>query len=223
MGALRRRPADPRPPEGLVAVFTGIIREVGTVEGVERTPDGARLRVSAGLAGELPDGDSVSVSGVCLTVASSDEAAFEADVMNQTLSVTTLGGLEPGSPVNLEPALRAGDPLGGHLVQGHVDGTGQVASAADDGFARRLRIRVPPELRRYIAEHGSVALDGVSLTVAQLVPDGLEVSLIPETLERTTLGDLSEGGNVNVEVDVVARYAERLMQGLNAEQRTEHE
>lgn len=200
-------------------MFTGIIREIGTVEEVERTADGARLRVSAGVADGLSAGDSVSVNGACLTVTSPGDDAFEADVMNQTLSVTTLGAVDAGGRVNLEPALRAGEPLGGHLVQGHVDGTGEVTSAAEDGFARRLRLAVPEGLRRYVAEHGSVAIDGVSLTVAALTPDGLEVSLIPETLERTTLGDLVEGSEVNVEVDVVARYAERLLQGLQNEGR----
>jgi riboflavin synthase len=201
-------------------VFTGIIREIGTVEEVERTADGARLRVGGGVAAGLAAGDSVSVDGVCLTVSSPGGDAFEADVMNQTLSVTTLGGLQAGGRVNLEPALRAGEPLGGHMVQGHVDGTGEVSSVTEDGFARRLRISVPEPLRRYVAEHGSVALDGVSLTVAALTEDGFEVSLIPETLERTTLGDLGSGAAVNVEVDVVARYAERLMQGLQSEGRT---
>jgi len=196
-------------------VFTGIIREIGTVEAVERTADGARIRVRAVVAHELRSGDSVSINGVCLTAAAADDGAFEADVMNQTLSVTTLGGLDPGGRVNVEPALRAGDPLGGHLVQGHVDGAGRVTSISQDGFARRVTIDLPEQLRRYAAEHGSVALDGVSLTVAALTAEGLEVSLIPETLERTTLGELEEGNEVNVEVDVVARYAERLMQGLN--------
>ena len=196
-------------------MFTGIIREIGTVEEVERTADGARVRVSAGVAEGLGAGDSVSVNGVCLTVSSPGDDAFEADVMNQTLSVTTLGALAAGGRVNLEPALRAGEPLGGHLVQGHVDGRGEVTSVTEDGFARRLRVAVPENLRRYVAEHGSVAIDGVSLTVAELTPAGLEVSLIPETLERTTLGDLGEGSEVNLEVDVVARYAERLVQGLD--------
>jgi riboflavin synthase len=201
-------------------VFTGIIREVGGIEAVERTTDGARIRVRTALAGDLPAGDSVAVSGVCLTIAVAGDEAFEADVMNQTLSLTTLGSLEEGARVNVEPALRAGEPLGGHLVQGHVDGTGRVSATSDDGFARRVRVAVPGGLRRYVAEHGSVAIDGVSLTVAALTAEGLEVSLIPETLERTTLGDLAEGSDVNVEVDVVARYAERLMQGLNDEGRT---
>jgi riboflavin synthase len=196
-------------------MFTGIIREVGTVEAIERTSDGARVRIRADVAGELRGGDSVSVNGVCLTAASAAGGAFEADVMNQTLSVTTLGELDADARVNVEPALRAGEPLGGHLVQGHVDGPARVTSMAEDGFARRVRIALPEELRRYVAERGSVAIDGVSLTVAALTPDGLEVSLIPETLERTTLGELEERSQVNVEVDVVARYAERLMQGLN--------
>jgi riboflavin synthase len=196
-------------------VFTGIIQEVGTVEALEVTADGARIRVRAAVANELRDGDSVSVNGVCLTVATSGAGGFEADLMNQTLSVTTLGGLGAGGHVNLEPALRAGDPLGGHLVQGHADGTGLVTSVSADGFARRLAIAVPDEVRRYVAARGSVAVDGVSLTVSALGRDGLEVSLIPETLERTTLGELEAGSEVNVEVDVVARYAERLMEGLN--------
>jgi riboflavin synthase len=196
-------------------VFTGIIREVGTVERVERSEAGARLRVRGNVAAELQPGDSVAVGGVCLTAAGAADGVFEADVMNQTLSLTTLGELEHGGRVNLEPALRAGEPLGGHLVQGHVDATGRVASVSEDGIARRLRIELPEELRRYVAERGSVALDGVSLTVAGLTPGGFEVSLIPETLERTTLGDVERGSEVNVEVDVVARYAERLVQGLN--------
>ena len=138
--------------------------------------------------------------------------------MNQTLSLTTLGGLEAGASVNLEPALRAGEPLGGHLVQGHVDGTGEVRAVSEDGFARRLRLAAPRELGRFIVEHGSVAVDGVSLTVAGLAEDGFEVALIPETLDRTTLGELAEGSRVNLEVDLIARYAERLMQGFETKE-----
>jgi riboflavin synthase len=201
-------------------VFTGIVREIGSVEELRRSEQGARLRVGAGLAAELAAGDSVAVSGACLTVASASDGAFEAEVMNQTLSVTTLGGLEPGGSVNLEPPLRAGDPLGGHLVQGHVDGTGEVRGVRADGFARRLRIAAPSELRRFVVERGSVAVDGVSLTVTALADDEFEVSLVPETLERTTLGALAEGGQVNLEVDVIARYAERLMQGFDTEERS---
>ena len=157
------------------------------------------------------------MSGACLTVAERDGDSFAADVMNQTLSLTTLGGLEPGSRVNLEPALRAGEPLGGHLVQGHVDAVGEVVGLTADGIARRMRVALPAELRRYVIEHGSVALDGVSLTVAALTDDGLEVSLIPETLERTTLGAAAASARVNVEVDQMARYAERLLSSFRKE------
>ena len=198
-------------------MFTGIVREIGRVEELERSERGARLRIRAKLAAELGEGDSVSVSGACLTVASVTDGAFEADVANQTLSVTTLGELEPGAPVNLEPPLRVGDPLGGHLVQGHVDGTGEVMAAWADGFARGLRLAAPREHARFIVERGSVTVDGVSLTVSALADDGFEVSLIPETLEGTTLGELANGGQVNLEVDVIARYAERLVQGFEEE------
>jgi riboflavin synthase len=198
-------------------VFTGIVKEIGTVEEVARSGDGARLRVRARLAHEVAEGDSVSVDGACLTVAAAVDEVFESDVMNQTLSLTTLGALEPGGRVNLEPALRAGEPLGGHLVQGHVDAAAEVAEVRDDGFARRVRISLPAGLRGYVVEHGSVAVDGVSLTVSALTDDGFEVSLIPETLERTTLAERGEGARVNVEVDLIARYAERLMQGFGAE------
>jgi riboflavin synthase len=189
-------------------VFTGLVREVGEVENVEHGDDGARVRVRAALAAELQPGDSVAVSGVCLTVSGLDDGAFEADVMNQTLALTTLGDRGAGDGVNLEPALRAGNPIGGHLVQGHVDCVGEVTAAEEDGFARRLRIAVPAEDRRFLAERGSVTVDGVSLTIAALTEDGFEVSLIPETLERTTLGDASK---VNLELDIVARYVERLV------------
>jgi riboflavin synthase len=195
-------------------MFTGIVREMGQVDRIERSDEGARLRLRAELAGELAPGDSVSVSGACLTVASTTDGAFEAEVMNQTLSLTTLGALEPGAAVNLEPPVRAGEPLGGHLVQGHVDGVGRVEAVEADGFARRLRLSLRPELHRFVVERGSVAVDGVSLTVAELSGDAFEVSLIPETLERTTLGGLTEGDGVNLEVDVIARYAERLVQGF---------
>jgi riboflavin synthase len=196
-------------------VFTGIVAEVGNVERIDRDGDGARLRIGAGFAGELREGDSVSVCGACLTAAALGAGWFEADAMNQTLALTTLGDLEAGASVNLELALRAGDPLGGHLVQGHVDGVGVVRSVEADGIARRLRIEVPEELRRYVAERGSVAVDGVSLTVADVGDDDLEVSLIPETLERTTLGGAEPGDRVNLEMDVIARYAERLMTNVD--------
>ena len=192
-------------------MFTGIVRELGRVDDVERNEAGARLRISGAVASKLATGDSVSVEGACLTVAGLDRGAFEADVMNQTLSLTTLGELTAGDPVNLEPALRAGEPLGGHIVQGHVDGVAEVVSAADDGIARRLGVRVPDGLERYAVEHGSVTLAGVSLTVAAVHGDRLEVSLIPETLERTTLRAATEGKKLNLELDVLARYVERLL------------
>jgi riboflavin synthase len=200
-------------------MFTGIVKEVGEVEALDRDVAGARLRVRAALAAEIGEGDSVAVSGACLTVAVVTDGAFEADVMNQTLDLTTLGAMVPGARVNLEPALRAGDPLGGHIVQGHVDGSGEATETRDDGFARRLGIAMPPQLRPYVVEHGSIAVDGVSLTVAALTDDGFEVSLIPETLERTTLGLLVAGDPVNLEVDLIARYAERLMRGFRVSER----
>jgi riboflavin synthase len=192
-------------------MFTGLIADIGSVERVEAVAEGSRLRVRTKLAAELAAGDSIAVNGACVTAASVDEGAFEADVMNQTLQRTSLGPLEAGAAVNLELALRAGDRLGGHLVQGHVDGTGRVVSVADDGFARRLDIEVPAGLRRYIVERGSVTVDGVSLTVAVLTDNGFEVSLVPETLERTTLGEAAIDRIVNLEVDVLARYVESLM------------
>jgi riboflavin synthase len=192
-------------------MFTGIVRELGRVDDVERNEAGARLRISGAVASKLATGASVSVEGACLTVTGLAGGAFEADVMNQTLSLTTLGELTAGDPVNLEPALRAGEPLGGHIVQGHVDGVAEVVSAADDGIARRLGVRVPDGLERYAVEHGSVTLAGVSLTVAAVDGDRLEVSLIPETLERTTLRAATEGKKLNLELDVLARYVERLL------------
>jgi riboflavin synthase len=190
-------------------MFTGIVKELGTVETVESSADGARLRVTAGLAAELGEGDSVAVDGACLTATSVSGGAFEADVMHQTLELTTLGELEPGSRVNLELPLRAADRLGGHVVQGHVDGTGTVAEVAEDGFAKRVRLELPEDLLPYVVEHGSIAIEGVSLTVAALTDEGVEVSLIPETLERTNLGAVEVGDRLNVECDVLARYVRR--------------
>jgi riboflavin synthase len=182
------------------------------VEAVESSADGARLRISAQLAAELGEGDSVAVNGACLTATTVTDDAFEADVMHQTLELTTLGELEPGSQVNLELPLRATDRLGGHVVQGHVDGTGTVEGISDDGFAKRLRVELPDELLPYVVEHGSIAIEGVSLTIAELNDDGVEVSLIPETLERTTLGAAEPGDRLNIECDVLARYVRRQLE-----------
>src|SRR5436190_24236732 len=195
-------------------MFTGLVREVGTVAALERDEGGARLRVDAALASELDAGDSVSVAGACLTVAACEGGAFEADAINQTLSLTTLGDLRAGDRVNLEPPLGAGDPLGGHLVQGHVDGIGTVAAVSADGASRRLLVELPADLLRYVVPRGSIALDGVSLTVAATTDEGVEAALIPETLARTTLGEIGEGARVNVEVDLIARHLERLVQGF---------
>jgi riboflavin synthase len=192
-------------------MFTGIVQEIGSVRSVDRGSEGTRIEIEARLAGELREGDSVAVEGACLTATRVADGAFSADVMNQTLGLTTLGALGEGAAVNLESALRAGDPLGGHVVQGHVDGVGEVRSVDRDGFATRLGIAVPEGLERYLVEHGSVTVSGVSLTVASLAHEAFTVSLIPETLERTTLGALQEGDRVNLEVDVVARYVERLL------------
>lgn len=192
-------------------MFTGLIQEVGRVDSVERNADGARLRIATSLAAEIGLGDSVAVDGVCLTATATDASGFETETMNQTLTVTALGGVESGGRVNLELAMRASERLGGHIVQGHVDGVGEVAALEDDGFARRLRVALAPELLRYAVDRGSIALSGVSLTVAALGEDWIEVSLIPETLERTNLGELEPGGRLNVECDIVAKYVERLV------------
>jgi len=192
-------------------VFTGLIEDVGTVETLERTDDGARLRVSSKLATDLALGDSIAVNGCCLTATSVGDGHFETEAMNQTLEVTALGDVEQGARVNLELAMRVNDRLGGHIVQGHVDGVGTVASVEDDGFARRIRVDLPTQLLSYVVDKGSITLNGVSLTVAELGDAWAEVSLIPETLERTNLGDLAPGDRLNVESDVIAKYVERLM------------
>jgi riboflavin synthase len=192
-------------------MFTGLIQDVGTVEAVDSTADGARVRIATSLAGEVEPGDSVAVNGACLTATAVDAAGFETEAMNQTLGVTSLGGLRAGDRINLELAMRASDRLGGHIVQGHVDGVGEVTSVEEDGFARRLRIDLPTELLRYAVEKGSVALDGVSLTIADLGGSWVSVSLIPETLERTNLGEAEPGRKINVECDVIAKHVERLM------------
>ena len=197
-------------------MFTGLVAAIGAVERIESDPAGARISIASELAGELAEGDSIAVSGVCLTATGLRAGAFDADVMNQTLELTSLGELNAGARVNLEPALRATDRLGGHIVQGHVDAVGRVSELIDDGFARRVRVELPGDLQRYVVERGSIALDGVSLTVAALDGGTIEVSLIPETLERTTLGDAAVGARINVEVDVIARHAERLLQGFGA-------
>ncbi len=200
-------------------MFTGLIEDVGKVESVDAGPDGARLRIATRLAAEIASGDSVAVDGVCLTATGGDGDGFETEAMNQTLTVTALGGLGAGSRVNLELAMKASDRLGGHIVQGHADGVAEVVSIENDGFARRLRVRLGPGLIRYVVAKGSIALSGVSLTVAALGEDWVEVSLIPETLERTNLGETAVGGRLNLECDVVAKYVERMMKPFAGEER----
>jgi riboflavin synthase len=191
-------------------VFTGLVADLGTVRALERDGDGVRLRVDTTLAGELAPGDSVAVNGVCLTAVEVNGGAFSADVMAETLRRSSLGPLDAGDSVNLELPLRATDRLGGHVVQGHVDATGSVESVHEQGFARVVRIAASPDVLRYIVEKGSIAVDGVSLTVAEVDAGGFSVSLIPETLERTTLGAAEPGRTVNLEVDVLAKYVEKL-------------
>ena len=192
----------------LVVMFTGIVREVGTVDSF----DGSRLVVAGpettvGVA----LGDSVAVAGVCLTVVEAEEGRLAFDVVPETLARTVLGRLEPGDSVNLETALRVGDPLGGHVVQGHVDAVGHVRSLEPEEESRRVWVDAPESVVRYCLEKGSIAVDGVSLTVAALDDDGFEVALIPHTLEVTTLGRLEPGDQVNLETDVLAKVVERLL------------
>lgn len=192
-------------------MFTGLVEATGTVAAVEQLEAGVRLSVATPLAAELADGDSVAVNGVCLTARGSGDDWFSADVMAETLRRSSLGPLVTGDTVNLELPVRAGGRLGGHVVQGHVDGVGEVASTTDEGFARIVRVAAPKPLLRYVVEKGSIAIDGVSLTVSSVDAEAFEVSLIPETLERTTLGALDPGRTVNLEVDVLAKYVEKLL------------
>jgi riboflavin synthase len=192
-------------------MFTGLVESRARVRAVDPDGDGVRLEVETPLAGELRHGDSIAVNGVCLTAVEPAGDRFRADVMAETLRRSSLGPLGPGDEVNVELALRAGDRLGGHMVQGHVDGTGTVEWVVDEGFARVVRIAAAPELLRYVVEKGSIAVDGVSLTVASVDDRGFSVSLIPETLERTTLGAAAPERVVNLEVDVLAKYVEKLV------------
>jgi riboflavin synthase len=193
-------------------MFTGIIREQGRVVSAEEGSAGVRLVVDApATARDVAVGDSVSISGVCLTVTEARDGSLGFDVVHESLNRSALGHLEAGTPVNVEPALRAGDPLGGHYVQGHVDGVGRIRRIDAEADGRRVWVDVPPELLRYLVEKGSVAVDGVSLTIAELDDAGFAVALIPHTLSVTTLGARSVGDAVNLEVDVLAKYVERLV------------
>ena len=197
-------------------MFTGLVQDRGHVEAVDQTDEGARVRVRTGLGTQIDDGDSVAVQGVCLTATAVHHEVFTADVMAETLRRSTLGALAAGAPVNLELPLRATDRLGGHVVQGHVDGVGEVVAVGDEGFSRRVWIEPPPELLRYVVQKGSITVAGVSLTVAEVTDDRFAVALIPETLERTTLGTAAPGDRVNIEVDVLAKHVEKLLEGARA-------
>jgi len=195
-------------------MFTGIVEELGEIVGLDDLGDAARLTVRGPeVTSDVANGDSIAVNGVCLTVTSSAAGTFTADVMRETLTRSSLSVLAPGSPVNLERSVRLADRLGGHLVQGHVDGVGEVVSRSPGGHWDVVRITLPPGLDRYVVEKGSIAVDGISLTVTAVTGDWFEVSLIPETLKRTTLGRKQPGETVNLEVDVIAKYVEKLTTG----------
>ncbi|NLA69345.1 MAG: riboflavin synthase [Gammaproteobacteria bacterium] len=193
-------------------MFTGIIEAVGRLASREERGGDARLRIAVGA---LPFDDarlveSIAVNGVCLTVVDFDGGHFEADASNETLSLTTLGGLREGSPLNLERAMRAGDRFGGHIVSGHVDGTGRVLDVREDARAQRWRFAMPPALAKYVAHKGSICVDGVSLTVNAVDDAAFEVALVPHTVANTAFASARPGDPVNLEVDLVARYLERL-------------
>ena len=193
-------------------MFTGIVRERGRVLVCRRNGTAMRLDIDAPtLPAITKPGDSVSVQGCCLTIVDNSAGALTFDVVHESLERTTLGNLSIGDDVNLEPALRAGEPLGGHYVQGHVDGVGRIAAVEPEGESRRVRVEAGPELLRYCVEKGSIAVDGVSLTIAALSDGAFEVALIPHTLEQTTLGMVQPGDTVNIEVDVLAKYVEKLV------------
>jgi riboflavin synthase len=193
-------------------MFTGIVREVGRVVSAEGTEEGRTLLIEAAeTAASTAVGDSVSIGGVCLTAESVDGGRIRFHAVGETLRRSSLGRLAAGAEVNVEPALRAGEPLGGHLVQGHVDGLGRISSVEWEGDGLRVVVEASPEILRYCVEKGSITVDGVSLTVAELLDEAFAVALVPHTLSATTLRDLAPGQPVNLEVDVLAKYVERLL------------
>ena len=193
-------------------MFTGLVADRGSVRGAEPAAGGGmRIEIEAALAAELAPGDSVAVNGVCLTATAIWGGGFSADVVAETARRSSLGALAVGDAVNLELPLRAGDRLGGHVVQGHVDTVGEVESVDAEGAGRVVRVAAPPELLRYVVEKGSIAVDGVSLTVASVDEEGFAVALVPETLARTTLGTATPGRPVNLEADVLAKHLEKLL------------
>jgi riboflavin synthase len=195
-------------------MFTGIIEELGKVTSVEQRGDNARLVIEGHLVTEdIHEGDSIAVNGVCLTALDVNNNSFAADVSRETLDRSTLGRLSPGAPVNLERSVTPATRLGGHLVQGHVDARGKFLSATDHGGSWTARIAYPPEIARYLVFKGSVAVEGISLTIAELTDDDFEIAIIPKTWEVTNFSHLRPGDDVNLEVDVIAKYVERLLRG----------
>jgi riboflavin synthase len=197
-------------------MFTGIVEELGVVKSIEKQADALRITVEGPLiASDLKRGDSIAVSGTCLTAVEHDEASFTADVMLETLKRTSLDGIKVGDPVNLERAMTAATRFGGHVVQGHVDGVGEIISREPSDNWEWLRVRIPAELMKYVVLKGSITIDGVSLTVNEMGDDFVGLSLIPETLEKTTLGSKAIGAKVNIEADVMAKHIERLLEARN--------
>ena len=191
-------------------MFTGLVQDVGRIDAVVKSQDGCVVTISTPLAAELAEGDSIAVSGVCLTARDIDGSRFVADMVNETLRRSSLGNLVEGEAVNLELAMKADGRFGGHIVQGHVDGVGVVDQISSDGVSQVLRISADPEVLRHVVEKGSITVDGVSLTVAAVDDDAFEIALIPKTLQETTLGTLQSGDRVNLETDLFAKYAEKL-------------
>ena len=198
-------------------VFTGIVEELGTVAAIEGDDAGMQLQIEAPALAPLANiGDSINVSGCCLTVVAIHGGVLAFEAVPETLRRTALGGLAPGSHVNLEDALRAGEPYGGHIVQGHVDGVGELVERREEGIGLWLRFRAPEVVQRYLIEKGSVTVAGVSLTIAELHDDGFAVAIVPHTLQVTTFGRLAVGDPVNLEADMIARYVERLLTASTA-------
>lgn len=195
-------------------MFTGLVKDVGTIERITPSGTGLIFRIKTALAAEgLEDGESIAVNGVCLTVTDFDAVRFDCELSKETLDRSNLGGVKAGDPVNLERAMRLGDRLGGHLMQGHVDGRAKFLSDTPDGTSHRLAFEVPSELRKYIIEKGSIALDGISLTVNKVEGNRIEVNIIPATWEKTTLGKRAVGAIINVEVDMLGKYVESILGG----------
>lgn len=202
-------------------MFTGLVEELGRVQAVEERPDGRRLWIAATrVTADARVGDSIACSGCCLTAVAVEPERFAVEAVPETLRRSTLGGWQPGTPVNLERSLRLSDRLGGHLVQGHVDGVGEVRAVAAEGLGRRIALALPAGLRRFVAEKGSLSVDGVSLTVAGLTDSGCEIAYIPHTLAATSAGGYAPGARVNLEVDLLARYLARLLETPGEGQRS---